>query len=84
MAEVTLRGKLNGLKANEAAHNRWKLLASYRSGATARNAASRLRKRYRAPEWEFRTTPAMPDGRFGVGVIYKRPGPDGRAPEANE
>jgi hypothetical protein len=84
MAEVTLGGKLNGLKANEAAHNRWKLLASYRSGATARNAASRLRKRYRVPEWAFRTTTAMADGRYGLGVMYKRPDPDGRAPEADE
>jgi hypothetical protein len=84
MAELTVGGKLDGLKANEAAHNHWKLLASYRSGSTARNAASRLRKRHRAPEWAFRTTAAMPDGRFGLGVIYKRPEADGRAPEANE
>jgi hypothetical protein len=83
MAEGCLSAKLGGLQANESAHNRWKLLASYPGSGTARNSASRLRRRYRGPEWDFRTL-RLPDGRYGVGVIYKRPGPDGRAPQASE
>jgi hypothetical protein len=78
-----LEEKLAALKANRAGHNRWKLLAAYLAGGTARNAASRLRQRYSGPDWEFRAV-TLPDGRAGVGVIYKRPDSDGRAPEEED
>ena len=74
--------KLAKLKASPAAHNRWKLLIDYPSANTARVSATRLRKRYSGPEWDFRTTRGpLPNGRYGVGVIYKSPQADGRAPE---
>jgi hypothetical protein len=80
MSKNTLDARLVFLETNQAAHNRWKLLAEYPEHGTARNSASRLRRRYSGPPWEFRTT-KLPNGRYGVGVIYKRPDSDGRTPE---
>ena len=80
-SQTILADRLASLLAREASHNRWKLLQTYGTANAARNAASRLRSRYRGPEWQFRTTGVMADGRYGLGVIYKRPDPNGRAPE---
>jgi hypothetical protein len=80
-----LEHKLATLKANEVAHNnRWKFLQTYPTANTARVSASRLRRRYSGPEWEFRTTKRLPDGLYGVGVMFKRPDSDGRAPEEED
>lgn len=78
----TLGERLERLRLSQPSWNRWKLLQSYDSARGARVAASRLRRRYRPPEWNFRTTAAMADGRFGLGVMYKHPASDGRAPES--
>jgi hypothetical protein len=80
MSRNALDTKLAALEANEAAHNRWKLLAEYPESGTARNSASRLRRRYREPCWEFKST-KLPNGKYGVGVLFKRLNCDGRAPE---
>jgi hypothetical protein len=79
MSRNDLDAKLTALEANEAAHNRWKPLAEYPESGTARNSASRLRKRYSGP-WEFKAA-KLPNGRYGVGVLYKWPDRDGRASE---
>lgn len=71
---------LENLRANPAAHNRWKRLTDYPANNTAKMTASRLRKRYESEGFSFKVVQDRKGNCWAVGVLYKQPDVDGRVP----
>jgi hypothetical protein len=79
MSEPGLRAKLAAVRATPPLHDRWRVLATYGSSSAARVQATRLRRKYPAPAWRFRTR-MDPDatGRYRLVVFYAQLPKDGQ------